>query len=64
MNMIDRTTLTVSVSGIEVQALRNLSDVCHALAMKLSHRESANLKTYVDVLDDLTRQIVLAAARS
>ena len=65
MNMIDRTTLTVSVNGLELEALRKLSTVCHALATKVDYRASEELKVLVGVLDDLTRQIAInGSARS
>jgi hypothetical protein len=54
MNALDTVTVTVSIRGIELLALKKLSLVSHALAQKL---ESNEQETLALTLDDLIRQI-------
>jgi hypothetical protein len=54
MNALDVMTVTVSIRGIELLALKKLSLVSHALAQKLGSDEQKCLAT---TLDDLIRQI-------
>jgi hypothetical protein len=63
MNLVDTYTITISVRGIDVLALKKLSLVSHALAQKLdgySAREEQ--KMLATTLDDLIRQIEINAA--
>lgn len=64
MNMLDKTTMTISVSGLEIAALQKLSLVNHALASKLDYRASEEQKALVSILDDLIRQIAMSAGRA
>lgn len=57
MNMIDTTTIAISIRGIDVIALKKLSLVSHALAQKIGGVAGMEQKTLADTLDDLLRQI-------
>ncbi len=58
--MIDKSPVTVEISGIEIIALKKLSLVSHALASKLSHSAGEEQKFLADVLDDIIRQIEIS----
>ena len=62
MNLIDKVPVTITVNGIELVALKKLSLVSHALAQKLGGRSGDEQKCLASVLDDVIRQIELAAA--
>ena len=62
MSLIDTSTVTISVTGIELLALKKLSLVSHALAEKLSFTAGREQRMLVGTLDDLIRQIELKAA--
>lgn len=57
MNITDTCTVTVSVMGIEVLALKKLSLVSHALAEKIGGSAGREQTTLANTLDDLIRQI-------
>lgn len=62
MNIVDVVPVTIKVRGIDLIALKKLSLVSHALASKLSFSASEEQKTLATVLDDIIRQIEVAAA--
>ena len=62
MSPFDTTTVTISITGIEIVALKKLSMVSHALAQKLGGVAEREQTTLVKVLDDLVRQIELKSA--
>lgn len=63
VNLIDSYTITISVRGIDVLALKKLSLVSHALAQRLDgFSAKEEQKMLASTLDDLIRQIELAAA--
>lgn len=55
--MIDKYPVTIEINGIELVALKKLSLANHALATRLQHSASQELKCLIDVLDDIIRQI-------
>ena len=57
MNTLDTLTVTVSITGIEVLALKKLSLVSHALAGKIGGTAGLEQTTLAQCLDDLIRQI-------
>lgn len=59
LGMIDTATITISVRGIDLLALKKLSLVSHALASKLDYRAGEEQKALATTLDDLIRQIEL-----
>ena len=63
MNVLDIVTITISLRGIDLLALKKLSLVNHALAQRFSdYQAREELKGLVSCLDDLVRQIDLACA--
>lgn len=62
--MIESTTITTAISGIEVIALKKLSLVSHALADKIGGRAGQEQTTLAITLDNLVRQIELNAAKA
>jgi len=54
MNALDKITVTISIRGIELLALKKLSLISHAVAQKLGSDEQKCLAT---MLDELIRQI-------
>lgn len=64
MDMVTKVKVTVSVTGIELLALKKLSLVSHALAQKISGRAGEEQKCLATVLDDVIRQIEINAASS
>lgn len=64
MNITDTATVSVTVRGIELLALKKLSLVSHALAQKIGGEAGREQKVLASTLDDLVRQIELAAARA
>ena len=59
IGITETTTVTVSLLGIELLALKKLSLVSHALAAKLSGAAGTEQRMLAIVLDDLIRQIEL-----
>jgi hypothetical protein len=55
--------VTIPVRGIELIALKKLSLVSHALAQRIGGEAGREQKCLAGVLDDLIRNIELAAAR-
>lgn len=64
MNITDTYTVTVSVLGIEVLALKKLSLISHALADKIGGSAGREQTTLAKTLDDLILQIELKALQS
>jgi hypothetical protein len=62
MNITDTYTVTVSVMGIDIIALKKLSLVSHALAKQIGGSAGREQSTLAGCLDDVIRQIELAAA--
>lgn len=62
LGMIDTTTVAISISGIELLALKKLSLVSHALADKIGGHAGREQSTLAKTLDDLIRQIEIKAA--
>lgn len=54
---IDTATVTITISGIELVALKKLALVSHVLATKLSSEAAREQKCLASTLDDLLRQI-------
>lgn len=63
MDMINRSAVTIHVSGIEVVALKKLSLVSHVLAEKLSFQARQEQECLAKTLDDVIRRIEIADAR-
>lgn len=63
MNMIDQSPVEITISGLELVALKKLSLVSHALASKLGYRAGEEQKTLATVLDDVIRRIEIANAK-
>lgn len=62
MRIEQTATVTISVMGIEIVALKKLALVSHALATKLGSRAGDEQKMLALTLDDVVRRIELAAA--
>lgn len=62
LGMTDTATVTVSITGIEILALKKLSLVSHALADKIGGGAGREQMALVKTLDDLLRQIEIKAA--
>lgn len=62
LGMTDTATVAISVTGIEMLALKKLSLVSHALASKLDYSAGQEQKTLAVVLDDVIRRLEIAAA--
>jgi hypothetical protein len=62
MSLLNTYTVTVSVSGLEIMALKKLSLVSHALAQKMGGQHEQEQKALATTLDDLIRQIEIKAA--
>jgi hypothetical protein len=63
VNLVDIYTITISVRGVDVLALKKLALVNHALAEKIDgYTAKEEQKMLVSVLDDLVRQIEINAA--
>mgnify|MGYP001616744430 CR=1 FL=1 len=64
MNLIDPTTVTISLRGIDLVALKKLSLVSHALAERIGDTRAAQEQSCLaGVLDEVIRKIELAAAK-
>jgi len=57
LGMIDTATVTVSINGVELLALKKLSLVSHALAQQIGGPSGKEQHSLADVLDKLVRQI-------
>lgn len=65
MNLIDATSVTITVRGIDLLALKKLSLVSHALADRLGDYRAKQEQTCIaGVLDDVIRKIEIAAAKT
>lgn len=62
IDLADTITVAISVTGIEIVALKKLSLVSHALAAQLSHSAGQEQKLLARTLDELILQIELRAA--
>jgi hypothetical protein len=62
VGLIDTATVTVSITGIEILALKKLSLVSHALADKIGGPAGREQSTLAKTLDDLVRQIEIRTA--
>lgn len=60
--ILDTVTVTVSINGLELLALKKLSLVSHTLAQKLGGSAGREQKCLADTLDDVVRRIEIAAA--
>lgn len=60
MDLLDTRTVTISVTELDLMALKKLSLVSHALASKLDYRAGEEQKTLATVLDETIRKIELA----
>lgn len=61
MDLLDTRTVTISVTELDLMALKKLSLVSHALASKLDYRAGEEQKTLATVLDETIRKIELAS---
>jgi hypothetical protein len=64
MDLIIKQAVTIKVNGIEVVALKKLSLVAHALAKKMDYAAAAEATILGQVLDNLIRDIELAAVEA
>lgn len=64
LGITDIATVTISVLGIEIIALKKLSLVSHALAEKIGGRAGEEQAVLAKVLDDTIRKIELSAAKA
>ena len=64
MRITDTATVTISVMGIDLVALKKLSLVSHALAEKIGGSAGQEQSTLATVLDETIRKIELAAAKA
>lgn len=62
LGLTDTATVTISVRGIDLYALKKLSLVSHALAQKIGGQAGEEQKMLATNLDDLIRQIELKLA--
>lgn len=62
LGLIDTATVTVSITGIEILALKKLSLVSHALADKIGGPSGREQSCLAKTLDDLVRQIEIKTA--
>lgn len=63
LQMIDTASVTITIRGIELLALKKLSLVSHALASKLGASAGQEQKCLASTLDDLIRQIEINVNR-
>ena len=62
IGLIDTATVAISITGVEIIALKKLSLVSHALAEKIGGPAGREQATLAQVLDDVVRRIELSAA--
>ncbi len=62
IGLIDTATVSISITGIEILALKKLSLVSHALAAKIGGPAGREQTCLATTLDDLLRQIEIKAA--
>lgn len=63
LGIAERAELSITITGIELVALKKLSLVSHALAQKLDGAAAREQVCLAGVLDGLIRQIDLGAAQ-
>jgi hypothetical protein len=63
LGLTDTATVTISVTGIDLLALKKLSLVSHALAERIGGSAGAEQKALAKTLDELLLQIELKIAR-
>jgi hypothetical protein len=63
LGITDKATVTITVSGIELLALKKLALVSHALAAKLWGVAGFEQKCLASTLDDLIRQIEIESLK-
>lgn len=63
MRAFDTATVAISISGIEIVALKKLSLVSHALAQKLGGAAALEQTTLARTLDDVLRRIEIEASK-
>jgi hypothetical protein len=61
LDLIDTAHVTVSITGIELLALKKLSLVSHVLAQKIGGPSGREQTCLAKTLDDLIRQIEINA---
>ncbi len=59
MTPIDTHTISISVTGLDLAALRSLSTVNHTLAGQIDYMAGNDLRRLVSVLDQLIAQIAI-----
>jgi hypothetical protein len=59
----ETTTVSISVEGLEIIALKKLSLVSHALGEKIGGEAGREQRFLAKTLDDVIRRIELAGAR-
>lgn len=64
LGLIDTATVTISVRGIDLIALKKLSLVSHVLAKKIGGSAGEEQTCLAKTLDDLIREIEVAVAGS
>lgn len=64
MRITDTATITISIMGIDLVALKKLSLVSHALAERIGGEAGREQKMLATVLDDTIRKIELAVAKA
>lgn len=64
LRITDTVTVTISVMGIDIIALKKLSLVSHALAQKIGGEAGREQSTLAKVLDETIRKIELAGTRA
>jgi hypothetical protein len=63
IGIVDTATVTISIMGIEIVALKKLSLVSHALADKIGGSAGEEQRVLAKVLDDTIRKIELGAVK-
>lgn len=61
LGIVDTATVTISVTGIDIIALKKLSLVSHALAQKIGKQSGREQQALANVLDETIRKIEIAA---
>jgi len=60
LGVIEKATVTITVSGMDIIALKKLSLVSHALSRRLDGQAGREQTTLANTLDDVIRNIELA----
>lgn len=63
MSLFETATVSISINGLEMLALKKLSLVSHALAEKIDGGAGREQKMLANTLDDVIRRIDLAVAK-